>query len=400
MYQPSDQILQNYADLLVKFALGSGKGVRRGEVVHVNIEESAKRFIPPLRRAILSSGAHMLLDYRPEDVAAREFYDLASKEQLRFFPDKYYRGLVDQIDHTIGIIAEYDKYELQGVDSAKIMTRGQTFKPYMDWRDEKENAGKFTWTLAAYATQHMAEDVGMTLKQYWEQIIAACYLDLDDPITKWREIFKEQERLKAVLNQMQIDKLHVEGENVDLWVQIGECRRWMGGSGRNIPSFEIFTSPDWRGTNGFIYFNQPLYRYGNKITDIRLEFNNGLVTKATAKENQKLLKDMIAVPGANKIGEFSLTDGRMSRITKLLGETLYDENFGGKEGNTHIALGRSYQDAYTGDPASVSEQEWKRLGFNTSVVHTDIISTEQRKVTAFLPGGAKQVIYDCGQFKI
>ena len=56
---------------------------------------------------------------------------------------------------------------------------------------------------------------------------------------------------------------------------------WVGCSGRNIPSFEIFTSPDWRGTEGWISFNQPLYRYGNLVRGIRLEFSDGRVVRAS-----------------------------------------------------------------------------------------------------------------------
>ena len=400
MYQPSSEILQKYADLLVKYALNSGQGVKKGEVVHVIIPEVAKVWIPHLRRAILASGAHMLLDYRPDDIKSREFYELASDEQLTFFMAKFYRGLVDQVDHQIGIIAEYDKYELKGVDGAKIMRRSQAMKDYMDWRDEKENAGKFTWTLALFGTAAMAKDVGMSLEEYWEQIIQGCYLDEANPVAKWRAIQAEQERVKQVLNDLKIERVHVEGEKIDLWVHLGANRVWMGGGGRNIPSFELFISPDWRGTNGQIYFNQPLYRYGNKISDIKLEFKDGLVVSATASENQKLLRDMLALPNANKIGEYSLTDGRLSRITRLMGETLFDENFGGKQGNTHLAVGRSYHDSHPGDIAKVAKQQWEEMGYNDSVVHTDMISTERRKVTAHLPDGSTKIIYQDGQFKV
>ena len=65
-------------------------------------------------------------------------------------------------------------------------------------------------------------------------------------------------------------------------VAVGEQRRWLGGTGRNIPSFEIFTSPDWRGTEGTIAFTEPLHRYGGMIEGIRLRFERGRVVEATA----------------------------------------------------------------------------------------------------------------------
>jgi len=79
------------------------------------------------------------------------------------------------------------------------------------------------------------------------------------------------------LNKLPIDKLHIKGGDVDLWITLGEKRRWLGGRGANIPSFELFTSPDCRYTEGWIKFNQPLYRYGNLIEGIALEFKKGRV---------------------------------------------------------------------------------------------------------------------------
>ena len=83
-----------------------------------------------------------------------------------------------------------------------------------------------------------------------------------------------------------IERLHVEGEDADLWISVGEQRRWLGGRGRNIPSFELFTSPDWRGTEGWIRFNQPLYRYGNLVKGISLRFEDGRVVEGPAEENE------------------------------------------------------------------------------------------------------------------
>jgi aminopeptidase len=109
---------------------------------------------------------------------------------------------------------------------------------------------------------------------------------------------------------------------------------------------------------------------------------------------------MVATENADKVGEFSLTDRRFSRITRFMAETLYDENVGGPFGNTHIALGKSYHDCYDGDPGTVSAEEWQRLGFNESTVHTDIVSTSDRAVTAKLRDGSTRVIYSGGEFQL
>ena len=202
------------------------------------------------------------------------------------------------------------------------------------------------------------------------------------------------------LNSMGIDKLHVEAPETDLWIKFGEKRRFVGGSGRNIPSCELFTGPDWRGTEGTFYFNGRLDRYGNLIKDVRLTFKNGKVVKATASQGEKLLQQMIERPNADKIGEFSLTDSRASRITKFMANTLFDENMGGKYGNTHLAVGMSYKDCYGGDPKDIPKKEWKRMGFNDSGEHCDIIATTDRTVTAILKDGSEKVIYKDGKFQV
>lgn len=399
VYHPPQKILERYAEVLVKFALNSGEGVKKGEVVLVQVPERAKPMLKALRKAILETGAHPIIQFLPDDFS-REFYELAQNHHLEFFPDKYLKGLVDQIDHSIHIIAETNPKELEGIDPKKIMTRDKAYKKYKDWKVEKENQGKFTWTIALYGTEQTAKEAGISVEEYWEQIINACFLDHENPVNKWKDIFTEIERLKEKLNSMKILNLHVNGENVDLRVGIGEKRKWMGGSGRNIPSFELFISPDWRKTEGKIKFNQPLYRYGNLIKDIELEFKDGKVVSSKASQNEHVLKEMIASENADKIGEFSLTDSRMSRITKFMAETLFDENVGGEHGNTHIALGSAYKDSYPGDPAKVTKEEWEKLGYNDSVVHTDIISTEKRTVTATLEDGSQVIIYKDGKFTI
>lgn len=404
MYQPPQKILERYADVLVNFALNSGKGVKKGEVVHLICYEAAKPLYRELKKAILLAGAHVLPDYRPDSGDRypfdRDFFLYAKEHQLTFFPGQYAKGVVDQVDHSIFMISEVDLHELEGIPPQKIMKRGLAWKPYMDWRREKENAGKYTWTLGLYGTDAMAKEARMSTKAYWDQISKACFLDKKDPIKEWKNIYKKIDTIQRKLNNLNADKLHVEGPDADLWVDLGKKRKWMSGSGRNIPSFEIFTSPDWRGTEGWIRFNQPLYRYGNLIEGIELWFEKGHVVKSKATKNEKVLKEMIATQNADKMGEYSLTDKRFSRITKFMAETLFDENIGGPHGNTHLALGNSYHDCFVSDPGEMSPKDWGDLGYNDSSVHTDIISTAPRTVTAHMKDGSTKVIYKNGMFTL
>ena len=398
-YQPSEELLEKYADVMINFALNGGEGVKNGEVVQLRVSEVAKPLLVALRRAVLKAGAHPIIFYTPDEFA-REHYELASDEQLSFFPKKFLKGLVDEIDHTVAVLSETDKKELDGIDSGKIMAAQKALKPYMDWRREKEGAGEYTWTLCMYGTQAMADEVDLSLDEYWDEIVKACYLDDPQPAEKWKALYKDLYEYKDRLDALPIEKLHIEAPDTDLWITIGDNRKWLGGSGRNVPSFELFISPDWRGTEGKIQFTEPLYRYGNMIKDAYLEFKDGRVVKATASAGEDILKEMIAVENADKVGEFSLTDRRFSRITKFMGETLFDENVGGENGNTHIAVGAAYRDSYTGDQSNVSEEEWESMGYNNSVVHTDIVATSNRVVTAYLKDGSNRVIYQDGEYQV
>jgi aminopeptidase len=403
-FTPSQQVLERYADVLVNFALGGGAGIKPGDVVRVFAHESAKPLYGELHRAVWRAGGHTVGHYTPDDDQdlnlARDFYTVASDAQLDYFPAAQMRGLIEQIDHQVSVISDADMHSLEGVDPARIMRTGLALKPAMEWRTAKENAGDFSWTLGLYGTPAMAAEAGLSEQDYWEQIINACFLSDEDPIARWREVSAQIHDYLTRLNVLPIERLHILGEDVDLVITLGEKRQWVGGSGRNIPSFEIFTSPDWRGTEGWIAFNQPLYRYGNLVRGVRLEFAQGRVVKASAEQNEHLLTQMISTENADKVGEFSLTDRRFSRITKFMAQTLFDENVGGPFGNTHIAVGKSYHDAYAGDPAPITPAEWERLGFNDSTVHTDIVSTTDRTVTATMSDGSELVIYAGGEFQI
>ena len=394
-----EQLLNKYSKVLIDFALNDGKGIKKGDVVLLRVPECAKPMLKSLYTTVLKSGGHPIVQYSPDDMS-RLIFEHGSDEQIAFSSKILQKAYINQVDQVVSIIATTNKKELEGIDANKIISRQKAMKHFRDALQEKENKKKLTWTLAMYPTKEMAKEVNMSLEQYWQEIIKACYLDHEDPVSKWREILNQIETTKNTLNKLDINYLHIEALDTDLKIGLDKNRKWMCGSGRNIPSFEIFISPDFRRTQGKIKFTEPLYRYGNLITDVYLEFNKGKVTKFDASKGREVLKSMIETKGANYVGEFSLTDRRLSRITKFMGETLFDENVGGDQGNTHIALGSAYKDSYPKDVSKVKKEDWKKMGYNESIIHTDIVSTSKRKVTAHLNDGTKKVIYENGEFKL
>lgn len=399
MFTPSQKILDNYAKVLIDFALGKGNGIKKKEIVYLQYDTEALPLALAVSKRILEKGAYPIVR-GIEESFQKTMFEVASDDQLKFFPKKYTKSLVDTIDHRIYLIAPTDLFLLKDVEPKKIIIANSEKQIFRKWLFEKEDQGKLTWTLCLYGTESMAHEAGLSIQDFWQQIINACYLGLEDPITIWKKTFEQINELKEKLNNLPVDTYHMISEKTDLYIKLGEHRCWRGGGGANIPSFEIFTSPDWRGVNGKIFFNFPLYRYGNIIKNIQLEFKNGIVIKATADKNEKLLREMIKQKNADKIGEFSLTDKRFSKISKFLANTLYDENFGGDFGNSHLAVGASYHDCYVGDIKKMKKSDWERLGFNESVEHCDIINTNEKTIEAILKNGSKKIIYKNGQFVI
>jgi len=399
MYTPSPEILKKYADVLVKFALRWGKWANKDETIFVQIPECAKLFYLPLQKAVLEAGAHPIMEYLPDGVA-KHFFDHANDDQIVYYPSEFFHGKVEQMTHVISIIAEADKHELKDIDPKKLAARMASRKPYKEKRIKKELDGKMTRTLGLYGTEAMAQEAGMSLEEYRNEIINACYLDAEDPIDERKKTIASIEYIKNKLNNLNIERVHVEGEDADIKIKIWSNRQRLGGWWRNIPSFEIFTSPDRRGTQWWMRFNQPLYRYGKVIRDVYIRFENGVIVEFDASQNKDMLAEMVKIENANKLGEFSLTDSRHSRITKFMGETLYDENMGGLEGNTHIAIWSAFNEVFKGDASKFTEKDLEELGFNQSAEHTDIVSTKRRKVTATLADGTTKVIYENGQFTL
>lgn len=382
---------------MIHFALNNWKGVQKWDVVFIQIPECAKPLYIPLQEEVFSAGAYPMMHYMA-DWVTRSFFEQIPDELLEFYPRDYLLSRVAAMDHRLYVLAESDKHELEGVDPKRVFARTKAGRFYRDALEEKENRWTYSWSLCMYGTQAMADEAGLDVKTYRQQIIEACYLDASDPVAERRNIWKKLSQAKDYLNNLDIEYIHVIWEDVDLTVKLWEKRQRLWATGQNMPSFELYCSPDRRWTNWRIRFNQPLYRHWVLIEWIELHFKEWVVTRASAKKNEANLLEMIAQENADKVGEFSFTDKRFSRITRFMWETLFDENVWWKYWNTHIALWNAYKDWYAGDVKSLTKEDWKKLWFNESVIHTDIISTSDRIVTATMKSGRQEILYKDGMY--
>lgn len=95
-YQPSEIILNNYANVLVNFALNSGKGIKKGEVVFLQVPESAKPLLLTLYSTVLKSGGHPIIQYLPDEME-HLFFENATVDNLNFFPAKFLKGKIAHV---------------------------------------------------------------------------------------------------------------------------------------------------------------------------------------------------------------------------------------------------------------------------------------------------------------
>ncbi len=391
--------LERYADVLF-WALKTArkKKFKKNEMVAIRYHIPAMRLAEILNARILRLGMHPVQRLMPTAVMEKNFYQLSNPRQLEFTApgeEALYRNL----NGSIFLYAPESITHLSDIDSRRVGKATIAKKFLRDILDKREEKGDFSWTLCVLPTKELARHAKVSMKEYSHQIVSACFLNKKSPVSEWQNIYNKITSIKKWLNSFKVRHFHVESENVDLIITPGEKRRWIGLSGHNIPSFETFLSPDWRGTRGRYYANQPSFRSGNYVKGVRLEFEKGSTISISAEEGERFLKNQLAMDGgANKVGEFSLTDKRFSRIRVFMANTLYDENYGGKYGNCHVALGASYSDTYNGNPAELTAALKKKLGFNDSALHWDLVNTERKRVTAQLTSGKKATIYENGKF--
>jgi aminopeptidase len=391
--------LNRYADVMLwGLTTARTKPFKKGDVVMVRFNLDAVRLAEILERRILEMGLNPVRRMNPTPEMEKNFLGLANRRQLVFDPPgeaELYRNL----NGSIFLHAPASITHLSAIDPKKISRFTLSKKYLRDILEEREQAGRFSWTLCMLPTAELAHHAGLGEKDYAKQIVKACSLNRRDPVQQWKSVFKNATAIKQWINSMAVKYYHIESAEVDLKITPGEQRQWIGISGHNIPSFELFVSPDWRGTNGVYYADQPSYRNGNLVKGVKLTFKKGVAVTVNAQSGKDFVQKQLKMDrGASRLGEFSLTDKRFSKINRFMANTLFDENFGGRWGNCHVALGASYADTYSGNVRLLTKEIKTRLGFNDSALHWDLVNTEKKRVVAHLADGRQTTIYENGCF--
>jgi len=391
--------IEKYADVLIWALKTVRTNFKKYDTILIRCDLFGLALGEVLHKKLIEQKYNVIFRTLYTPVLEKDFYQYSDEYQRKYVAAGE-KEFYENLNGNIYINAPASLTNLKDVDPKRIGEVAISRKFLRDITKKREEQNLFGWTLCTFPTEQLAKQANLSIDEYSKQIIKACFLDDKDPVRKWKEIYKNSMEIKKWINSLNIDTFRIESASMDLEIKLGDKRRFLGVSGHNIPSFEIFTSPDYRYTKGIYFSNLPSYRSGNYVENIRIEFKNGKAIKVSAKRGEEFVRKILNTDeGACRIGEFSLTDIRFSKINRFMADTLFDENHGGKYGNCHIAVGDSYTETYSADVSKLNEKEKENLGFNNSAIHWDLVNTENKKVTAKLRNGNIITIYENGVFK-
>ena len=229
------------------------------------------------------------------------------------------------------------------------------------------------WSGVAYPNAGWAEKIfgEPDVERLWEAVAFCTRLDEDDPVAAWREHMQRLETRAATLNELKLDSLHYSGPGTDFTVGLLDEARWLSALFRtrdgveyvpNLPTEEIFTTPDCRRAEGTIRSSRPLVLLGEVIEGLQLTVEDARIVDVQAEKGADVVRAQIGTDeNAARFGELALVDGtsRVGQTGLTFFETLYDEN-----ATCHIAYGFGIPEAFEGQPGD---------GMNVANVHTDFM---------------------------
>jgi len=326
----ADPRVETVARILVDYSVA----VQPNQLVRITGAPEGAPLILAVYQKVLERGAHPFLQLELDE-AEELLYRYASDAQLDYVPP-FRKDIIEQIDAAVGIWTDVNTKQLSSADPAKQSRRATALRPLSDRFLDRAATKELRWTGTVYPTQAFAQDAEMSLREFEDFVYRGCLVHEPDPIKAWKKISREQQRIVDWLNRAK--RIHVVGPDTDLKLEV-TGRKWENCDGHeNFPDGEIFTGPVEDSVNGHIRYTYPACAYGREVEDVRLQFKDGRVVKATAAKNEDFLLKMLKTDkGARYVGEFALgTNYGIQRFTK---NTLFDEKIGG---SIHLALGKGY----------------------------------------------------------
>ncbi len=267
------------------------------------------------------------------------------------------------------------------------------------------------WNIVAFPSVSWARQVfpeepeDVAVGKLADAIFAASRVDLDDPVTAWRDHNAALRARHGWLNGKQFSALHYAGPGTDLTIGLADGHQWKGGASEakngitcnpNIPTEEVFTTPHRLRVDGHVRSTKPLAHQGTLIENIEVRFAEGRITEARATRGEAVLNKVLDTDeGARRLGEVALVphSSPISKSGLLFFNTLFDENAA-----SHIALGQCYADCFVGGK-SLSPDQIAAQGGNSSLIHIDwMIGSGEIDIDGIAGDGTREPVMRRGEW--
>ncbi|BCS81007.1 aminopeptidase [Anaerocellum diazotrophicum] len=331
----TDERLKLLAKNLIEYSVE----LKEGENILIELIGQEIELAKELVKLSYSKGAKPFL-WLKHPTLLRTLLLNATEEQIEMIAQNE-RDLMEKMDAYIGIRSSPNPFELSDVPDEKmnLYQRIWFHKVHGEVRVPKTK-----WCILRYPNYSMAQQAKMSLEEFEDFYFNICNLDYS----------KMSRAMDALVELMQkTDEVRIVAKDTDLRFSIKGMKAIKCDGHMNIPDGEVYTAPVKDSVNGYITYNTPSNYAGFKFENIRFEFKDGKIVKATANNTEKLNKILDTDEGARYIGEFSI--GLNPYITKPMEDTLFDEKIAG---SIHFTPGSAYEDADNG---------------NRSAVHWDIV---------------------------
>ncbi|BEL12446.1 aminopeptidase [Actinoplanes sichuanensis] len=388
--------IERFADVVVR----AGVNVQPGQGVILRTDTAHLEIARAVVAAAYAAGAAWVEPIWSDGPMRRAAVDHASLESLsasRGWALQRIREWAEQGVASIALHGDADPHLLDGADPV----RAAAF-PAEEVRVMREQMmGKLRWTIVGSPNPGWANQVfgEPDTERLWEAVSTAMRLDAPDPAAAWQERAATLADRGSRLDALELTSVRYVGDGTDLTVGLIPGCRWTGGGlvdatgvpyMPNIPTEEVFTSPDRHSAEGVIRVTKPLVLNGSLVLGLRAEFSGGRIVSVSADSGADVVRAQLETdPGARSLGEVSLvdSDSRIARTGIVFHNTLFDENAG-----CHVAWGSSFPFAVPGG-TSMTVAQREELGLNTSAVHTDVvIGGEGITVTGTGPKGTVEII--------
>ena len=365
------------SDKLAELAV-FGANVQPGQLVGITSYIGKEMLTRKITRAAYERGAKFVDVVYFDQWLKRERIAHAADETLDFVPPWMRERLFylsDEHAARISLSGPHAPRALAGLDPARA---GRDLLPYLPETGEVVNRMTTSWCIVPVPTPSWAEivhpglDPQQAYERLWEDVAHICRLDEDDPSDAWMQRSSALKANAQRLTDQGYDALRLHGPGTDVTIGLFASAHWAAGDletvdGRrhspNLPTEEIFSTPDPQRVDGYVSATMPLELSGSIIENIRVEFAGGRAVKIDADSGADALRAVAARDeGASRLGEIALVDGegRIGPLGRVFYDTLLDENAA-----SHIALGGGYEHPVD-DPV-------EKARVNQSVVHVDFM---------------------------